>query len=336
MSFIASILSLSFLIFFHELGHFLFARIFGVGVTTFSIGFGKKIFSFHHKNTEYAISIIPIGGYVQLNGLKNGIKDLISHDSLYSKHPIKKILILLAGSFFNFLLAFIVFLFLAMYSAKIPSNEPIIGNIYPQSKAFNVLQKNDTIKYIDGVRINTFLDISEIKKDEKNNLSMIVYRNGKEQLINVELTYINGKKIIGIEPIFTKPTFFLSFKMAIDKTNYEITHTFDYFSKLIIKSIGLDQMSSVIGITDVGMKAFENNFVFFLLIFGIISVNLGIINLFPIPMLDGGQIIFVLYEWIFKKEINKFAERILIGIGIFIIMFFMAIGILNDINRLMH
>lgn len=399
MGIFVSILTLSFIIFFHELGHFLVARIFGVKVLIFSLGFGKKIASLNFKGTEYRLSFIPLGGYVKLKGevdskdanfieskLENSQdskrdieSNLDSKDSLTQKHPLQKILIFLAGPAFNIILAFVIYFLLFMNNGlRFYSNEPIIDSVSKDYLAFGILEQYDKIISINDIKVKKFEDISRILNS--NNLDSKVakirilrpkdskifqtYFNKNCEIANLESCYANfndfqtldsivplsnieskedsnisnSKKIIlGVSAFnYTKKLGFLeSIKYASNTTLDSSLLIYESLKKLIIGTIGLDNLSGIIGITDISAKAYQNNFTTFLLMIALISINLGVINLLPLPMLDGGQIIFTLYEWIFRKPINYKVANILIIFGISFIICIMAIGIFNDIVRIL-
>jgi len=157
MSWLVSLLVLSGLIFFHELGHYSAARFFGVYVEVFSIGFGKKIASFRLFNTEWRIAMIPLGGYVKMKGQEDldPTKTSQDEDSYNTKAPWKRIIILLAGPFANFLIAFVLYLAIGFGSPQVLS--PVIGNVLPASPAQKAgLESNDTILAVNGVKVNTW------------------------------------------------------------------------------------------------------------------------------------------------------------------------------------
>jgi len=156
MSWLVSLLVLSGLIFFHELGHYMAAKLMGVYVEVFSIGFGKKLFSFHKFNTQWSISAIPLGGYVKMKGQDDSdpSKKSYDKDSYNTKTPVQKIFILLAGPAANFVLAFILYFIIALGSPNVLS--PVIGNVTPDSPAFIAgLESNDTITSINGTAVES-------------------------------------------------------------------------------------------------------------------------------------------------------------------------------------
>lgn len=343
---ISAILILSFLIFFHELGHFLIAKLLKVKVEVFSIGFGKKLICKEFKGTKWCISAIPLGGYVQMKGqddlhptLKNYDKD-----SYLSKTPFEKILILLGGPLFNFLLAFIIYLFIAFNGW--PKLAPVIGDIIPNSPASKVLKPNDKIVKINNKKIKSWDDIPYIV-EQSEILNIVVKRDNEYIKVTlkpkVEITknIFNEpikRKVIGITPkgeiIKVHYSFFEAIKVAYDKFINDSLLIIKGVQKLITGAIGIENLSGPIGIVDVTAKVANLGLVPLLLLTALLSVNLGVLNLLPIPALDGGHIMFNLYEAIFKKEINEeIMLKLTIG-GWVILGFLMVVGIYNDITRL--
>jgi len=348
MGFIVSILILSFLIFFHELGHFLAARFFGVYVERFSIGFGRVIFSKVVNGTEYAISAIPLGGYVKMKGQDDSDPTKISFDldSYTMKPPWQRIIILLAGPFFNFLLAFFLYYAVALIGAN--SYAPVIGSIQPDSPAKTQgLQKGDKIIEINNQPIQIWDDLSKAIGKSSGSINMLIDRNGTILSIvvtpkNLETKNIFGetvkKRMVGIGPsgeVITK-----SYN-PIEAVQFAWNKTIEA-SKLIILSvekliegvIPAKEMGGVISIVQVTAKASQHGIVALFILTALISVNLGVLNLLPIPALDGGHIIFTLYEMIFKKPLNEeIAYKLTMG-GWAILLALMAFTIFNDITRI--
>lgn len=343
---ISAIIILSFLIFFHELGHFLMARLVGVKVEVFSIGFGKKLVCKEFKGTNWCISAIPLGGYVQMKGqddlnptLKNYDKD-----SYLFKTPFERILILLGGPLFNFLLAFIIYLFIAFNGW--PKLAPVIGKVMPNSPASEVLKPNDKIVEINNKKIKSWDDIPTII--QQSEVLNIVVKRGNEYIkvtikpkIEITKNIFNEpikRKVIGITPkgeiIKVYYSFFEAIKVAYDKFINDSLLIVKGVQKLITGAIGMENLSGPIGIVDVTSKVANLGLVPLLLLTALLSVNLGVLNLLPIPALDGGHIMFNLYEAIFKKEINEeIMYKLTIG-GWVILGFLMLIGVYNDITRL--
>ncbi len=348
MGLLVSILVLSFLIFFHELGHFLAARMFGVTVEVFSIGFGKKLFCKKYGKTNYCLSAIPLGGYVQMKGQDDldPLKRSKDKDSYNAKKPWQRIIILFAGPFANFLLAFILYLAIAFMGVK--ELAPVIGKVSPNSPAKEAnLKPKDKIIKINGIEIKTWGDLSEIIKNSTGTLIFTIKRGDKIKNIKVTPKIIELKNIfnetvkkraIGIMPSGDLVTLHLGFLESL-KYAYQKTIDASYLivkglQKLIEGIVPLNQMGGVISIVQVTSKAAEVGIAALFGLTALISVNLGVLNLLPIPALDGGHIIFNLYEMIFRKPPNEdILYKLTIG-GWVLLLTLMLFTIYNDIIRI--
>ncbi len=343
---ISALIILSFLIFFHELGHFLMAKLVGVNVEVFSIGFGKKIICKKFGETNWCLSAVPLGGYVQMKGQDDTdpLKSSNDSDSFTSKSPWQKILILLGGPGFNFLLAILIYFFIALTGWQ--KLAPVIGKTIPNTPANSVLKTNDEILQINSHPVKTWDEIPQyILKSSIIDLTV----KRKNEILNIELKpkieiikNIFGekikRKIIGIIPsgktIKVHYTFLKAVCVASNKFISDSTLIVKGVEKLITGSIGLNTISGPIGIVDVTAKIANYGIVPLLLLTALLSVNLGILNLLPIPALDGGHIVFNLYEAVFKRKLNENIMIKLTVAGWTILGLLMAIGIFNDISRL--
>ena len=348
INFMVTVLAISFLIFFHELGHFLAARALGVGVNVFSVGFGEKVFTKRIGATQYAISAIPLGGYVSLKGQEDLDPAAVSADpdSYNSKGPIARIIILFAGPFFNLLLAFLIYIALGYIGVE--KLAPKVGKISPGSAAASAgLMLNDEILSIDGKQIREWDDIS--KQVTAAPLSLEIMRSGER--LSLQLTPKLGEKktiwresirvpLIGISPdynatvtLYHKGASSLSF--AWDQTVEASKLILVGLEKLASGVVSPKEMGGIVAITDITSKAVDYGAAVLLALVALISVNLGLINLFPIPALDGGHIAFNLFELIFRRPVPK---RVFVGasyVGMGILALLMIFTVLNDFARIL-
>ena len=345
---IVSIIVLSFLIFFHESGHFLVARFFGVKVEVFSIGFGKKIWTKTHNGTQYAISAIPLGGYVKMKGQDDLNPNEMSDDddSYNTKAPWKKICILFAGSGANILLAFMLYIIIGFYG--VTSLLPTIGKTLDNSPASRAnLMQGDTILKINGNSIKTWRDVSQNISNQTESIS-IEYKRGDEILHSVIDPEIKDSKNIFGEDIkqgfigivakgdVARIRYGIGeiIPFAIDETIFAAKLIILSLQKIIIGILPIEQLGGPIAVVQAIAQAQEAGFIALLGLSALISINLGILNLLPIPALDGGHIIFSIYEWITKKPLSENVLYRLTILGWVILFGLMILGLYNDIGRI--
>ncbi|RLA62975.1 MAG: RIP metalloprotease RseP [Epsilonproteobacteria bacterium] len=348
MGIVTALLVLSILIFFHELGHFLAARFFSVQVDVFSIGFGKKIFSKTIGKTQWSLSLIPLGGYVKMKGQDDSDPTKISadEDSYNSKKPWQRIIILLAGPFANFLLAFI--LYFAMANIGIPKLLAYVGTINIDSPAKQAgLVQGDKIVQINGVNILYWENISKYINDSDLDITLVIERNNTLRTLQLSPKIIDDKnifgekitrRIIGITPSGKRSTVYFTFLPAInyawEETKKASWLIVESVQKLLTGVVGADKVGGIITIVDVTAEASSAGILALFFFTALISVNLGVLNLLPIPALDGGHIMFNLYEMFTGKTAS---EKVMMYITIFgwsILLSLMLLGLYNDINRL--
>lgn len=346
---IISLLVLSALIFFHELGHYMAARFVGVYVEVFSIGFGKKIASFNKFGTEWRIAMIPLGGYVKMKGQDDTDPAQISldDDSYNTKTPLQRIFILLSGPLANFILAYLLYFIIALGGPTVLS--PVIGKVVDNSPAFTAgLQTNDTVRSINGKTISTWKDMAETISTSEGALNFEIVRDGFIEIKVLspklqESTNMYGeaiqKKMIGIGSAGVTHTLDLSFSetfsYAVQQTVFASTMIFTGLKKLILGEVPAKELGGVISIVKITSDASAAGWMSVLFFAALISVNLGVLNLLPIPALDGGHIMFNLYEMITKHAPSE-AVLIKLTIAGWVILFsLMGLGLYNDINRLM-
>jgi regulator of sigma E protease len=322
----------------------------GVQVDVFSIGFGKKLYSKMIGKTEWSISAIPLGGYVKMKGQDDSDPTQVSYDddSYNTKKPWQRIIILLAGPFANFLLAFL--LYFAIATIGVPKLLPTVGAVGENTPALQAgLQKGDRILAINLKPVRYWEDIGElINKSSSGTLHVLIKRDNQNIDLTITPKEIEDKnvfeepihrKIIGISPLGdrTEVTYGLTDGVgyAWDETKKASVLIFKSVQKLITGAVGADKLGGVITIVDITAQASSAGIVALLFFTALISVNLGVLNLLPIPALDGGHIMFNLYEMIRGKAPSEAVlYRLTVG-GWAILFGLMFLGLYNDINRLM-
>lgn len=376
-SFAVTILAISFLIFFHELGHFLAARSIGVSVTTFSVGFGKTIISKKIGETEYRLSAVPLGGYVSLKGQEDLDPTARSDDadSYNSCSPLGRIWILFAGPFFNIILAFLIYIALGFIGVE--RLAPVVGKIAPDSAAQKFgIKTGDKILAIDGVEIREWddiaknialkeLDIEILRKntDEAAQISTPNLDNhsainsaqnnsnstSNYSTIHLKLTPKIGEKeniwrekiqtpLIGISPT---GDFITLYHTGASSINFALSETYKASSliivgleKLLSGAVAIKEMGGIVAMTDITTRAVGVSVSVLLYVVALLSVNLGILNLLPVPVLDGGHIAFNLYELIFRRSVPQKLFEKASYVGMVLLFALMIFTIINDFLRM--
>lgn len=323
----------------HELGHYVFARIFNAKVTDFSIGFGKPIYQLTDKHgTNWKISPIPLGGYVKIKGLDTIFqkKQNFEKGSFQSLKLYQQISILLAGSFFNIFSAWLI-LSLFYFFIGIKSFSPEIGDILKDSPADKAdIQKGDIIISINDIQISKFNDIP-VAIGNKTFISIELIRNNSIINKNLELQFDNqlNRKIIGISSTAKLKIEKFNVIQSIKNSFFFIPNYYYQSFSFLIKSFNnntlTDQLAGPIGIVKMADQMMLDKLTGVILLFIVISLFVGLFNLFPIPLLDGGHIVYFITSKIFANSLPEFVTRIYLMVGITIISFLFIIVTLNDI-----
>ena len=349
VSIFSLIIVLGVLIFFHELGHFLVARLLGVGVEKFSLGFGPKLVGKKIGITEYRISAIPLGGYVKMVG-ESPDSELDPSDipiSFTHKHVFKRILIVAAGPLFNILLALIIFFGIFQISGLLIL-KPGIGDVNEGTPAYTAeLKKDDLVVSIDGADISSWEDMANaIMASKGKTLAISVLRGDTILTKNVtpELKQFKNifnedvdRYVIGITAsgeVFRKDlNFFQAFSESFIQT-YQITAlTIKGVVKLFQGTVSPKTLGGPIMIAQMaGQQAKEGavNLIFFI---ALISINLAILNFLPIPVLDGGHLLFFFIEAVKGRPVSVKVREISQQAGIFVLILLMIYVFYNDIAR---
>ncbi len=358
------LLLLGILVFVHEFGHFIVARKLGVSVSAFSLGFGKELWSVtDKKGTVWKISAIPLGGYCQFLGDADESSstseiDLSKYTPEEQKHlfalqsPIKKLAISVAGPLFNYLLAFVIFfgLFFFIGSYDIP---PVVSDVIENSPAQKAgILKDDKILEINGTEIDNWSDITKeisvavndatLKIERRNEIITVVIPletieyayDGEEKPIKRKMIGIKGeaKQFREVKDNFR---FFDSIKKAAIEL-YDVTDmTLRGVGQMITGERSSEDVGGIIRIAEMsGDISKSRSFWDFLSFMALLSINLGLINLFPIPLLDGGHVVIYLLEIVSRRELNKKFKDYLFRFGLGFILFLMVFATWNDIKHL--
>jgi regulator of sigma E protease len=344
------IVVLGVLIFFHEFGHFLIAKLCNVKVLKFSLGFGPKVVGKKMGETEYVISAFPLGGYVKMLGEEND-EEIIPEEAhrSFSRQPVvARIAIAAAGPFFNFLLAFILFSGIYLISGY-PIMIAEVGQVRPDSPADKAkILKGDIIEYIDGKKINNWGDIKQfIQKSPNKGLNMVIIRGDKristivfpkEEIVKNIFGEEIKSALIGIVASGNIKELQLGpFRALMEggKKTWELTElTVLTVVKLFQGVIPLKTLGGPIMIGQLTGDIARENLSYLVPFMAVISINLAILNLLPVPVLDGGLILLFLIEIVIRKPLSIKKREIAQKIGFFLLILLMVIVFYNDLVRI--
>lgn len=334
--YLIAILTFVVLIIIHEFGHFITAKLCSVRVNEFAVGFGPKLFKKKYGETTYAVNLIPLGGYCAMEG-----EDEESEDSraFCNKGPFKRLLIVAAGAIFNLILGLILVAIVLIPDKNFASTT--VAQFEENSLSSQTgLMVGDTILKVDGRRIYTTYDLSyAFTGVDDGKIDLTVNRNGKKvELKDVAFTTEKAEDITFLMVDFkvkgVKKTFLnyveYTFKTALSYSRVVIFSLVD----LITGKYGISAVSGPVGITAAIGSVAKVNIFNILPIMALITINLGIFNLLPIPALDGGRILFILFELIFRKPVAKKYEGYIHAAGLIILLGFMLLITLKDIITL--
>jgi len=351
-------------VFIHEYGHYYFAKKYGVGVTDFSIGFGKEIFGWHDKSgTRWKICWIPLGGYVKFFGDRNVFSQSDQEEILkkFNEEERKRLfilkplyqrsLIVAAGPIANFILAILIFLMIYMFVGK-DFTPAVINEVQKESPAqVSGFMKNDIIIEINGNKVESILDVSRlITMSTSKTIDFKVLRYDEEILLNVKPKIVEGKdnlgnkinrRIIGIklnpynnEVNHVKLGPAKALYHSLKEVFFVTTSSLKYLGSMIGGSGDSSQLGGPIRIAKITGQVAEFGFVPFISIMAYISISLGLINLFPIPLLDGGHLMFYAFEKILGRPLSQKTQEGFFRIGMFLLLFLMFFATFNDLKDL--
>ncbi|HBH88229.1 MAG TPA: RIP metalloprotease RseP [Syntrophaceae bacterium] len=350
VSIISLIILLGVLIFAHEVGHFLVAKYSGVGVLKFSLGFGPRLIGKKVGETEYLISLIPLGGYVKLLG-ESQDDELSEEDKKRSflKQPVsKRIAIVAAGPIFNFLLAIVIFTI--VYMIGVPTLTTYIGGVQEGSSAYDAgIKEGDMIIAIDGKEITRWEILAErISKSEGKELRVTIKRDELTRDVSLKPRMLKTQNIFGEE--------IESYKIGVSPSSqHTVTESMNplmafwtglkqtwNISKLTVLSvikifegaISPKTLGGPILIAQIAGAQVKEGIIPFVFFMALLSINLAILNLFPIPILDGGHLLFFFIEIITGKEINIKWREMAQQIGFVLLVILMLFVFIIDIERL--
>jgi len=346
MTIVIFIIILGIIVLVHELGHLLTAKMFNVYCKEFSIGMGPKIKSWQRNETMYSIRALPLGGFVSMAG-EEGVdaENIPFNRTLKGIHPLKRIVVMLAGVFMNIVLAWIIFVgVFVIQGQRLMPPPPIIYGIVENSAAEQAgLLANDLIVKVTfsdqtSITPRNFYEIITFTNLYKDEMILTVERGN--QTLNISITprfnetenrYMMGLLLPPAEVV--ELNFFTA---VLSGSEYVLTSIKDIFNTLtrLVRGIGLQAISGPLGIYDVTAQQAQQGILSLVVLTAILSINVGIFNLLPLPLLDGGRVLITVTEMILRKPINQKLEQALMTASIFLVLMLMLFVTWQDILRL--
>lgn len=350
---------LTIVVFFHELGHFLVARWCKVRVLVFSVGFGPELFGFNDRHgTRWKVSAIPLGGYVKFFGDENAasvpdtetisqMSDTERRDSFFYKTVGQRAAIVAAGPIANFILAIVIFAAVFTFYGK-QATPARVETVNPASAAATAgFQAGDLIVSINGRKIETFTDMQRlVSSSAGQTLDVEVERGGvrtklratpalteiKDNFGNVHRVGVLGITGARGEPVPVDPV--TAVKLGVEETWFVIERTMSYLGGVIVGKESADQLGGPIRIAQVSGQVATAGFVALIHLAAVLSISIGLLNLFPIPLLDGGHLLFYAIEAARGRPLSDRAQEYGFRIGLAIVLLLMIFATFNDILHL--
>ncbi len=350
-------------VFVHEMGHFLVARYFGVTVETFSIGFGPEIHGFYDRHgTRWRIAWVPLGGYVKFKGDENAasvpsqehISDLSEDErrgNFHAKPIAQRAAVVAAGPAANFVLSIVILTVWFMYMGK-PIIEPLVSTVQPGSVAAEAgFEPGDVIREIDGTKIQSFDEVQRIVMlNAQTELTITVDRNGKPVTIKASPELKETKDrfgnvvqigLLGIASRNQKPVIkrfgpVEAVGQSLSETYFWLKQPLIFIQKVAVGQASGDQVRGVVGIAQLSREVASIGFAELFRWIAIISINIGLLNLFPIPLLDGGHLLFYGIEAIRGRPLSERMMEIGFRIGFALVIMLMLFATRNDVIHLLR
>lgn len=332
---IISIIIFSLLIFVHEFGHYIVARLTGVRVLEFSIGFGKELLGWEKEGTRYSLKLFPLGGFCRL--LEDDPEEGRQEGSFQEKPLSSRFAVIVAGSLMNFILGIVLFSLVYYLFLGVPQTQSAqIGEILPAGRAAGAgLQVGDTILAINGNQTEDWnAVIEQINASPEKEISLLVQRQGRQFPISVIPTEEDGRGLIGIAPVYKKFLLLQSIGLGLTNTYFFGKLIFVSLTQMITGAIPPD-VAGPVGIVAVVGEVARTGVSNLFSLAAIISVNLGIINLLPIPALDGSRVVFLVWEAIRGRPVDPQKEGFIHFIGFTVLILLIIIISFQDISRLL-
>lgn len=336
----AAVFVFGLLVLVHEFGHFITAKMTGMRVDEFAIGFGPKLLSKKHGETVYSLRAIPLGGFNDIAGMDPD-NNTAGERGFCSKSVLSRMVVILAGAGFNFLLPIVLFFMIyATFGAAAPSNEPIIGGVIQGMSAEKAgLKEGDKILSVDGQAVTTWKDFTDKLKDlEAGQNILLKYERGENiSEVTVSPTFNEQEKriLVGVQSsiVYESKSLQESFTLAIEHTKEITLYMLESIARLFKEPEQTENLAGPIGIIQMSGQVAERGFIPLLNFAALLSINLGIVNLLPVPVLDGGHFVNLFIEAVRGKPLGSKAVAYTQRVGIALLLMLMIFATKNDIVR---
>jgi regulator of sigma E protease len=356
------LLVLTIVVFFHELGHFLVARRCGVRVLVFSVGFGPELVGFNDRHgTRWKISAIPLGGYVKFFGDEDAastpdhatVSSMTAaerRESFHHQSVAKRAAIVAAGPIANFILAILIFASIFVFYGKATNVARVDSVVAGSPAAAAGFQTGDVVVAIDGRPIKTFAEMQRtVSTNDGQELTITVERGGKQIELRAtpvvretkdNLGNTHRNRVLGISHSLApsekpeKVSVLPALWMGAQESWFVVDRTMDYLGKLIVGRENPDQLSGPIGIARVSGQVANYGFIALMHLAAILSVSIGLLNLFPVPLLDGGHLLFYAIEAIRGRPLSERAQEMGFRVGLALVLMLMIFATFNDIIKM--
>lgn len=328
-SMISFLFVINIVVFVHEFGHYFMAKKNGIDVLEFALGMGPAIFSFEKNGTLYALRIVPIGGYVRMEGED---EDSDQEGSFSNKKPWQRFLVLVAGAFNNILLCLLIFMGIAFYTG---ATTLTIDTIIPGSplEKIEVVQPGDQIIKINDQKVRLFEEAATEISTSEADVKIEFLRDGEPYVVDLQPIEENGTKMIGFTPVVTKNVGKVII-YSFSKTRYIMGEMYKFLGRLFTGKESTAGLSGPVGIAGAVGDAAALGFLPLVHFMAFISLNLGVMNLLPFPALDGGRLVFILIEMITGKAVPPEKEGFVHVVGFVLLIALIIFVSYQDIMRL--